>query len=173
MDLTMNKLKIFLLLIICIASFQVKAQVYDDPIDSTAHYNLRLYAQSARIPASILNDDKIMIDSVLYSLIVWTDSVQYVVVLDTNISSTNLVLKLSNYATGSAVFTTTATTCTVSVAGADTLTEAGDIFMVTPYGTTNANDVLSYTVSDTDIIVSRPASGTSGLKFKWYWIKRY
>lgn len=166
--------KIFLLLTICILSVQIQAQVYDEPIDSTEHYNLRLYAQSARIPAEILNDDKITLDSVIYSLIVWVDTLQHVVVTDTNITSTHMVLKISNYASGSDAFTTTATTCTVTVAGADTLTEDNDIFLLQPYGTTNANDVLGYTVlGDNQIIVNRPASGTSGLKFKWRWIRRY
>lgn len=167
--------KIFLLLIICILSVHIQAQVYDEPIDSTEHYNLRLYAQSARIPASILNDDKITIDSVMYSLIVWVDTLQNVIVTDTSITPTHMVLKISNYASGSAAFTTTATTCTVTIAGADTLTEADDIFLLTPYGSTiSANDVLSYTVlGDNQIIVARPSSGTSGLKFKWRWIRRY
>jgi len=166
--------KIFLLLIICILSVNIQAQVYDEPIDSTTHYNLRLYAQSARIPADILNDDKETIDSVMYSLIVWTDTLQHVVVTDTGITSTHLVFKISNYASGSDAFTTTATTCTVTVAGADTLTEADDIFLLTPYGVPNANDVLGYTVlGDNQIIVNRPASGSSGLKFKWRWIRRY
>ena len=165
--------KLFLLLTICILSVNIKAQVYDEPIDSTTHYNLRLYEQSARVPAEILNDDKETIDSVMYSLIVWTDSLQYIMVVDTNVTKTHLTFKISNYATGSAAFTTTATTCSVVVAGADTLDEDNDIFLLTPYGTTNANDVLGYTVSVDTLIVNRPASGSSGLKFKWRWIKRY
>ena len=88
--------KIFLLLTICILSVNIQAQVYDEPIDSTTHYNLRLYAQSARVPATILNDDKETIDSVMYSLIVWTDTLQFVVVLDTKVTSTHLTFKISN-----------------------------------------------------------------------------
>lgn len=166
--------KIFLLLTICILSVQIQAQVYDEPIDSTEHYNLRLYAQSARVPAEILNDDKVTIDSVMYSLIVWVDTLQNVVVVDTSITTTHLVLKISNYASGSDAFVTTATVDTFTVLGADTLTEADDIFLLQPYGTTNANDVLGYTVlGDNQIIVNRPASGSSGLKYKWRWIRRY
>ena len=167
--------KLFLLLTICILSVNIQAQVYDEPIDSTTHYNLRLYAQSAQIPAEILNDDKNTIDSVMYSLIVWTDSTQFVTVLDTNITTTgHLTLKISNYASGSDSFVTTATADTFTVSGADTLTEADDIFLIQPYGTPNANDVLGYSVlGDDKVIVTRPASGSSGLKYKWRWIKRY
>lgn len=167
--------KLFLLLTICILSIQIQAQVYDEPIDSTEHYNFRLYAQSARVPAEILNDDKIAMDSLIYSLIVWTDSVQFVTVLDTNVTSTHLTLKISNYATGSDSFVTTATTDTVTITGADTLMEAEDIFLIQAYGATiSSNDVLSYTVlGDNQIVIRRPSSGTSGLKYKWRWIRRY
>lgn len=168
-------MKKILSLLIVLVSLQVQAQVYDDPIDSTTHYNLRLYAQSARIPAAILNDDKETIDSVMYSLIVWIDSLQYIMILDTNITDTHLTFKMSNYASGSNAFTTTATTDTITIAGADTLTEADDLFLLQPYGSTiSSNDVLSYVVyGDNKIIVYRPSSGTSGLKYKWRWIKRY
>lgn len=166
--------KLFMLLTICVITIQIHAQVYDEPIDSTTHYRLRLYAQSARVPADILNDDKKTIDSVLYSLIVFTDTLQHVIVYDTNITDTHLTFKISNYATGSAAFTTTATTCTLTIVGADSLSENGDVFLLQPYGITNANDVLGYSVlNNNQIVVNRPASGTSDLKFKWRWIRRY
>jgi hypothetical protein len=167
--------KIFLLLTILIITVQIQAQVYDEPIDSTAHYHLRHYAQSARIPASILNDDKTTIDSVMYSLIVWVDSTQYQLVLDTAITTTgHLTFKVSNYATGTDTFTTTAEHDTVVIAGADSLGETSDLFFLQPYGSSiTSNDVLSYTVNYDTLFVHRPASGTSALKFKWRWIKRH
>lgn len=173
-----KQILLFLAMILTIILFfaiDSNAQVYDEPIDSTTHYNLRLYAQSARIPAAILNDDKITLDSVLYSLIVWTDTLQYVTVVDTAITKTHLTFKTSKYATGSGQFTTTATTCTLTIAGANTLTETGDVFLLQPYGSSiTSNDVLSYVVYDNNkIIVYRPASGTADLKFKWRWIRRY
>lgn len=65
---------------------------------------------------------------------------------------------------GIASFTTTATTCTVTVAGL----AAGDVVQVTPLGATyNVNDILFVTVESGQFIVTRNAGGTSGLSFNW------
>ena len=153
----------------------LSAQVFDEPIDSTEHYGFRHYAQSARVPASILNEDKSKIDSLIYNLIVWVDSVQYVMVVDTNVTTTpHLVLKISNYATGVDSFVTTATVDTFTVTGVDTLNVSEDLFWIQAQGTTNANDVLGYNILDPNkVIVNRPASGTSGLLYDWRMIRRY
>lgn len=171
----MKNIKI-ILAIIFLLSINLVGQVFDEPLDSTSHYNFRLYKQSARVPNTILNEDKEKIDSLIYDLIVWTDSVQFVLIVDTNITTTpHLVLKISNYATGIDTFTTTATVDTIILAGADTLNSVVDLFWLQPYGTTiTSNDVLGYYVIDPDtLIVIRPASGTSGLVYVWRWIKRY
>jgi|GEM_PF-2589780 hypothetical protein len=153
----------------------IKAQVFDSPYDSTSHYHLRLYNQSARSSAIILNQDKFTIDSVLYSLIVYLDSTQFVIISDTSVSQLGLVLKVSNYASGTSSFVTTATTDTVTIPGMTLADSAKSYFFLTPVGSAiTSNDVLAYYfLSGTQIVVIRPASGTSGLKFVWRWQRRY
>jgi len=165
--------KLFLLLIFFAAT--AAAQVFDEPIDSTEHYAFRLYAQSARVPYTILNEDKEKIDSLIYALIVWTDTLQLALVTDAEITSTpHYVLKISNYATGIDTFTTTLTADTVTLA-VDTLEVGLDVFFVTAYGTSiTANDVFAVSIlAPNKIIVTRPSSGTSGLIYHWRWIRRY
>lgn len=167
----MKKIFLFFLVFATVGT----AQVFDEPIDSTEHYSLRLYAQSARVPASILNEDKEKLDSLIYNLIVWIDTTQFIMVVDTSITSTpHLVFKISNYATGVDSFVTTATVDTFAVTAVDTLNLNEDIFFIQAYGTTNANDVLGYTLLDPNkVIVNRPGSGTSGLLYNWRMIRRY
>ncbi len=168
--------KIFLLLVIMVGI--VTAQVFDNPIDSTKHYSLRLYAQSARSSAAVLNADKETIDSVLYSLIIWTDTLQFVCVTDTSVikaDSTDppaLVLKISNYSNGERAFTGTA--ILDSIVFTDSVKETSDVILLTPYSSTiTSNDILSYTVLGKKAYVHRPSGGTSGLKYVWRRIKRY
>lgn len=152
------------------------SQVFDEPIDSTINYKFRLYAQSARVPNTILNEDKEKIDSLIYALIVYTDTLQFIMIADPEIAPTgHLVLKISNYATGTAAFTSTLQQDTFTVAGVDTLDADYDYFWIQPYGSSvNANDVLSYTIlSPNQVIVYRPASGTSALPYRWRMIRRY
>jgi len=167
------KILLFLLLL----TISVFAQVYDEPIDSTNHYNLRLYEQGARVPAAILNEDKMIIDSVLYSLIVYTDTLHFVMVLDTNISNSLLTFKISNYSNGISSFSGTNTTDTFTVSGSatDTLKIERDLFWLQPIGSSiTSNDVLSYSIlAPRSIIVTRPAAGTSNLQYSWRWIRRY
>lgn len=167
-------MKKLIILFFLVFAVNAAAQVFDEPIDSTTNYAFRLYAQSARVPFTILNEDKEKIDSLIYALIVWTDSTQFIMVVDTNVTTTpHLVLKISNYSTGTDTFTTTLTADTVDLI-ADTLILGQDIFWINAYGTVNANDVLSYSfTSDNNLIVTRPASGTSALIYSWRWIKRY
>jgi len=168
------KTLLFILVVSFLFTLEVSAQVYDDPIDSTTHYNLRQYAQSAQVPAEILNEDKSIIDSVLYSLITTADSLDFVLVSDTSYSTEFLVLKISNYANGWSSFSGTNTTDTFTVSGGG-LDSATTLFWLQPNGTAiTSNDVLVYNVlTDSTVIVTRPASGTSGLKYTWRIIRRY
>jgi len=156
-----------------ISSFSI-AQVFDEPIDSTEHYAFRLYAQSARVPAEILNEDKEKIDSLIYALIVWTDTLQLIMVSDLELHPTQLALKISNYATGIDSFVTTATADTFTVQ-VDTLEAGVDYFFIQAYGDAiSANDQFAFSIiSPNKVRVVRPASGTSGLKYIWRWIRRY
>lgn len=165
------------LLFVIFLTVSISAQVYDEPIDSTKHYGLRLYAQSARVPAAILNEDKMIIDSVLYSLIVYTDTLQFIMVLDTAINNESLTFKISNYSNGISSFSGTNTTDTFTVSGSitDTLKTDKDLFWLQPIGSSiTNNDVLSYSILvPRSIIVTRPASGTADLQYSWRWIRRY
>lgn len=166
--------KLFLFFFLVFAA-NAAAQVFDEPIDSTTHYAFRLYAQSARVPYTILNEDKEKIDSLIYALIVWTDTLQYQLVTDAEITSTgHYVLKTSNYASGIDTFTTTLTADTITLS-VDTLDVGTDVFWITAYGTSiTANDVFATSIlSPNKLIVTRPASGTSGLIYHWRWIRRY
>ena len=166
--------KVFMFFLVFAAT--AASQVFDEPIDSTDHYAFRLYAQSARVPFTILNEDKEKIDSLIYALIVWTDTTQLILVTDADITATgHYVLKISNYSSGTATFTTTATVDTFTVTGTDTILSANDYFWIQAIGSgVNANDVLSYSIlSPNKVIVHRPASGSSGLPYVWRWIRRY
>lgn len=169
-------MKKYLLFLIIFSTTTVFSQVFDEPIDSTTHYNLRLYEQGARVPAEILNEDKEIIDSVLYSLIVYVDSLQFIMILDTNINSDSYTFKISGYATGTSSFWETSTTDTFTVAGdpLDTLKADKDYFWLQPYGNSiTSNDVLSYYfLVPRQVIVVRPTGGTSGLNYVWRWIRR-
>lgn len=167
----MKKTIILLILI----NFAAISQVFDEPIDSTTHYNLRLYAQSARIPAAILNEDKQIIDSVLYSLIVYTDTLQFIMVLDTAVSAEGLTFKISNYSNGISSFSGTNIEDTFTVSGSDTLKVDKDLFFLQPLGNTiNANDILTYYfLAPRSVVVKRLTGGTTDLNYSWRWIKRY
>lgn len=170
----MGKITLTALILFFLANFTF-SQVFDEPIDSTEHYNLRLYAQSARIPAEILNEDKKIIDSVLYSLITYTDTLQFIMVYDSSVSTQGLTFKISNYSNGISSFSGTNTEDTFTVSGTDTLDIEKDLFFLQPIGNTiTTNDVLSYYFLIPDkVIVKRLASGTTDLKYSWRWIKRY
>lgn len=158
-------------------SISLYAQVYDEPIDSTIHYGLRLYEQGAKVPASILNEDKMTIDSVLYSLIVYTDTLQFIMVIDTAISNDLLTFKISNYSNGISSFSGTLTTDTFTIQGnvSDTLQISKDLIFLQPIGNSiTANDILSYSfLPPRSVLVTRLASGTSNLQYSWRWIRRY
>lgn len=102
------------------------------------------------------------IDSLFNKLIVFTDTTQ--------LSINNDTLKISDYATGHGVFDTTAQTDTVTVTGID----SSDVVVVTVREQApGANDLLGVKVIAGKFIVMRPSSGTSGLKYNWYWIRKY
>ena len=155
----MKKLIFIFFLILTVKSF---GQVYDSPIDSTLHYHLRLYAQSARSSATVLNQDKVTLDSVIYSLIVYTYQDQLIIKNDT--------LVISDSASGQHAFTTTATSDSVAVYGMT----ASDVIVLTPQGTSyNVNDLLYVNEHTGYFKVYRNSGGTSGLSYNWIWIKRY
>lgn len=170
-------MKKLIILFFMVLTMSAAAQVFDEPIDSTTNYAFRLYSQSARVPYTILNEDKEKIDSLIYALIVYTDTTMHLLVTDADIAPTgHYVLKISNYATGLDTFTTTLTadTFTVTGVGADTL-DANDLFWIQAHGSAiSANDVFAYAILiPNKVIVTRPASGTSALAYIWRWIRRY
>jgi hypothetical protein len=157
-------MKKLLLITILLISAKCYSQVFDEPYDSTTHYKLRLYEQGARSSAIVLNNDKRTIDSVLYSLIVYTDPNQFVILNDS-------LLTFATSFSGIGSFSGTAATAAVTIDSMKT----GDIVVVTPIsGTYNVNDLLSVTVTDGSFTVTRNSSGgTSGLQFNWIWIRKY
>ena len=163
------------IILIILINFAAISQVFDEPIDSTKHYNLRLYAQGARVPAAILNEDKQIIDSVLYSLIVYTDTLQFIMVSDTAVSKEGLTFKISNYSNGISSFSGTNEEDTFTVSGTDTLDINKDLFFLQPLGNTiSANDVLTYYfLIPRSVVVKRLSGGTNNLNYSWRWIKRY
>jgi hypothetical protein len=73
---------------------------------------------------------------------------------------------LSSHGSGS--FSTTDTADTLLISGALTT----DFYFLTPRGSTiTSNDVLSATAKTDTLIVSRPASGTSGLGYNYFRIR--
>lgn len=168
----MKKILFFFLLFTVL----IKAQVLDPPIDSTKRYNLRLYEQSAHGSAILLNEDKGTIDSVLHSLIVYTDTLQFEMVYDSVIvydsvypAETPLVFKFSRYMSAIDSFSTTSQTDTISITGID----SADVMVVSPIYPHGANDILSVELKADKAVIHRLASGTSGLKYNWIWIRKF
>lgn len=167
-------MKKVLFVFLLLAGF-TQAQVFDPPIDSTKRYHLREFSQSAHANANILNEDKQIIDSTLYHLIVFLDTLQHQLVYDTTIVydtlyplETPLVLKTSKYAADTNSFVTTAQTDTILI----TKLKVTDFFFVTAVYPAGANDILSVELLTGKAIIHRLASGTSGLKYIWRWIRR-
>jgi hypothetical protein len=134
---------------------------WDAPIDSTTYYKLKIF-QLLTNPGGWINRNTREIDSLFNALVVFVDSLQMTIKDDT--------LKFSPYMSGQNAFSTTAETDTVNINGIDSL----DIVTVSPReATPTANDILGVTVLTNKIVVSRPAAGTSGLKYNWIWIRKY
>ena len=110
----------------------------------------------------MLNQDKVTLDSVIYSLIVYTYQDQLIIKNDT--------LVISDSASGQHAFTTTATSDSVAVYGMT----ASDVIVLTSQGTSyNVNDLLYVNEHTGYFKVYRNSGGTSGLAYNWIWIKRY
>jgi hypothetical protein len=152
-----------MLFIILIAAGSLSAQVFDNPIGLTKHYGFRKYAQSAHVPNTVLNNDKVAIDSVMYSLIVYVDTTQFVI--------KDTTLMISNRANGTHSFASTSSVDSVFI---DSTFQTTDNVFLQPLGSSyNVNDILFLYKKKYKIIVHRNTSGTSGLSYEWYWIKRY
>jgi hypothetical protein len=155
-------MKKLLLITILLISAKCYSQVFDEPYDSTTHYKLRLYEQGARSSAIVLNNDKRTIDSVLYSLITYTDPNQFVILNDS-------ILTFAEGFSGIGTFSGTDAQVTVTLDSIST----GDVVLLTPIGGThNANDLLRVSVTNGSFTVTRGSSGTSGLTFFYIWIRR-
>ena len=134
---------------------------WDDPADSTQFYKLAIF-QLLSNPGGWINRNTRAIDSLLNALIVFIDTSQMALEDDT--------LKFSNYMSGQGQFNDDAQYDTVNVIGIDSL----DVVVVSARETVlTANDLLSVKLIDDKIIIQRPASGTSGLKYNWIWIRKY
>lgn len=133
---------------------------WDTLYGRTQYFNLPIY-QLLSNPGGWININQRMVDSLLYKLIVYTDTTQMIIQDDT--------LVFSNDLSGIDEFTGTATTDTLLISGID----AGDVFIVTIRdAVATANDILSVFIEPNKVIIKRPSGGTSGLKYNWLWIKR-
>ena len=154
----MKTLQLFSILFIL---FTLSIFAQDAPSGRTIHYQIRMWAENANPSSDSLNQNWIDIDQTLYDLIVVVDSSQMIIENDS--------LKFSPYMASTDTFTTTATTCTTTVANMT----PDDIVVCTPRGTTyDADDALKVSVGTGQFIVTRNSSGTSGLVYNYIWIKR-
>ena len=134
---------------------------WDSPADSTQYYELAIF-QLLSNPGGWINRNTRAIDSLLNALVVFIDSSQMVLQDDT--------LRFSNYMSGQGAFSGTVQYDTIDIVGIDSL----DAVVVSAReAVLTANDLLSVKVIDDKIIIQRPASGTSGLKYNWIWIRKY
>jgi len=155
-----NKILFFLLLFI---PFFIQAQSFSTPIGHSKWYDFSLYAQHAYVPNTVLNRDKQVIDSTMHSLIVNVIPTQFVIIDST--------FHISNLSNGEHSFNSTATKDSVYV---DSTFSATDMVFLQPKGTSyNINDLLFIEKHSHYFLVHRNSSGTSGLTYQWYWIKRY
>ena len=134
---------------------------WDAPADTTQYYNLFIFALMTN-PGGYLNLNWVAIDSLFNELVVFTDGKQLWIVNDT--------LRFSDTLSYQGAFTGTAQYDTTVVPGAD----SNDVVVVSiRESIPTANDILSIKIIDNAIITQRPASGTSGLKYNWIWIRKY
>jgi hypothetical protein len=134
---------------------------WDLPADSTTYYNLFVSTLMTN-PGGYLNLNWVKIDSLLNELIVLTDLKQLWIVNDS--------LRFSDSLSWHGQFSTTSQYDTTVVPGADSL----DVVVVSVReNIPSANDLLSVKVITDTVIVQRPASGTSGLKYNCIWIRKY
>lgn len=134
---------------------------WDAPYGYTTHYGLPIYTLLSN-PGGWINKSQKAVDSLLYALVVYTDQKQLYIRSDTLVISDSLSFQ--------GAFTGTAQYDTTVVPGADSL----DVVCATAReAVLTANDLLSVYVKQDTVIVARPASGTSGLKYNAIWIRKY
>ena len=134
---------------------------WDPPTAFTTWYSLRIFELLSN-PGGGYNRNMRDIDSLLYELVVYTDS--------KNLWIENDTLKFSDSTSGMSAFTLQEQYDTVLVPGLDSL----DVVVVSPRESVpGANDILGAKCLPDTLICQRPASGTSGLKWNWIWIRKY
>ena len=135
---------------------------WDLPAGYTNHYGLYIFKLLSN-PGGRINLNTEHVDSLLYSLIVFTDTKQMIIKNDT--------LVMSDTLSGTHSFTSTNAYDSVAIPGMDSL----DVIMVTPINNAyNVNDILSVWERTGYFLVYRNSTGgTSGLKYNYIWIKRY
>lgn len=132
---------------------------WDEPIEFTDHYYLPIYRLLSN-PGGHINWSQRKIDSLLFALVVYTDSQQIFIRNDT--------LFHANNSSGIDTFTTTLSRDTVTVAGLDSM----DVVIVTArYDSTGT--VLAVKVETGRFIVIRSSTAISGQSYNWIWRKRY
>jgi len=134
---------------------------WDAPTAYTTWYSLRIFELLSN-PGGGYNRNMRDIDSLLYELVVYTDSLQLYIQNDT--------LKHASYMSGQSAFTGTEQYDTVTITGID----SSDVVVVSVReAVPAAEDILGVTVQSGQIICNRQAAGTSGLKWNWIWIRKY
>lgn len=134
---------------------------WDAPHSYSQWYALRYFTLLSN-PGGGYNRNMREIDSLMYELVVYTDT--------NSLSIRNDTLTHSQYMSGQGAFTLTEQFDTVLITGID----SSDVVVVSVReATPGANDILGVTVQAGQIIANRPASGTSGLKWNWIWIRKY
>ena len=128
----------------------------------TPHYGLYIFNLLSS-PGGRTNLNTLHIDSLLYSLIVYTDTNQMVIRNDT--------LVMASYMSGAHSFVGTVDSDSVAVKNMDSL----DVIVVTPLGKAyNVNDILFVQEHTGYFKVYRNSTGgTSGLSYNWIWKRNY
>lgn len=133
----------------------------------TTHYSLPVYRLLSN-PGGWINLSQVKTDSLLYALVVFTDTCQMAIISDT--------LRLSPYISGQHYFAGTAQYDTIKLS-TDTVhiyMDSLDVVVASVRETIpTVNDILSVKVLNNKFVVQRPASGTTNLKYNWIWIRKY
>ncbi len=135
---------------------------WDLPYGYTPHYGLYIFRLLSN-PGGRINTNTKDIDSLLYSLIVYTDTNQMVIRNDT--------LVMASYMSGTHSFVGTVGSDSVAVPNMDSL----DIIIVTALASAyNVNDILFVQEHTGYFKVYRNSTGgTSGLSYNWIWKRNY
>jgi hypothetical protein len=168
----MKKLILFLLILLSVNLVFAQRKVgsvatpysitgWDAPYGVTPTHGFYIFTLMTN-PGGYINLNTLHYSQLFDSLIVFTDLKQLWIVNDT--------LHFSDTLSYQGAFDTTSQYDTVIVPGADSL----DVAVISiREDIPTANDILSIKIIDNAIIAQRPASGTSGLKYNWIWIRKY